>query len=164
MSIELKEIFFPKITRLFLIRLGIIIVCAYPFFAYICIPLYINGASMEPTYNRFGFNFCWRPSYWFSSPKRHDIVIVRFAGKKIMLLKRLVAFEGETVEFRDGKLLVNGVLLNEPYVRYPCDWNLPPRKVEKGNIYVVGDNRSMPILGHEFGQTSLIRVMGVPLW
>lgn len=164
MSIELKEIFFPKITRLFLIRLGIVIVCAYLFFSYLCIPLYINGGSMEPTYGRRGFNFCWRPSYWFSSPKRQGIVIVRFAGKKVMLLKRLVAFEDETVEFRDGKLLVNGVLVNEPYVRYPCDWNLPPRKVEKGNIYVVGDNRSMPIAGHEFGQTSLVRVMGAPLW
>jgi hypothetical protein len=29
---------------------------------------------------------------------------------------------------------------------------------------VVGDNRSMPIEGHHFGQTSKIRIIGVPLW
>jgi hypothetical protein len=29
---------------------------------------------------------------------------------------------------------------------------------------VVGDNRSMPIENHHFGQTSKNRIMGVPLW
>jgi hypothetical protein len=29
---------------------------------------------------------------------------------------------------------------------------------------VVGDNRSMPIEDHHFGQTSKIRVVGVPVW
>jgi hypothetical protein len=29
---------------------------------------------------------------------------------------------------------------------------------------VVGDNRSMPIEGHHFGQTSKSRIVGVPLW
>jgi hypothetical protein len=29
---------------------------------------------------------------------------------------------------------------------------------------VVGDNRSMPIEGHHFGQTSKIRIIGVPSW
>ena len=81
-----------------------------------------------------------------------------------MLLKRVVAQESERVEFRDGKLFVNEREIEEPYVHYPCDWNLPPRQVEKGFVYVVGDNRSMPIENHHFGQTSKSRIMGVPLW
>ncbi len=92
------------------------------------------------------------------------MVTVRFAGNKVMLLKRVVAVEGERVEFRDGKLFVDGKPVDEPYVRYPCDWNLPPRRVEKGSVYVVGDNRSMPIEDHYFGQTSINRIVGVPLW
>lgn len=119
---------------------------------------------MEPTYHNGGVNFCWRLRYLFSELKRHDVVAVRFAGSKIMLLKRVVAREGEWVEFRNGKLFVDGKEIDEPYVRYPSTWNLPPRHVEKDTIYVVGDNRSMPIENHHFGQASKSRVLGGPLW
>ena len=81
-----------------------------------------------------------------------------------MLLKRVVAREGEQVEFRDGKLFVDGKEIEEPYVRYPCNWNLSPREVEQDGIYVVGDNRNMPIENHHFGQASKKRIIGVPLW
>jgi signal peptidase I len=119
---------------------------------------------MEPTYRSRGINFCWRLRYLFSEPQRHDVVVVRFAGSKVMLLKRVVGLEGEQIEFRDGKLFVDGRPLQEPYVRYPCNWNLSPRKVDDHCIYVVGDNRSMPIENHYFGQASIERVMGGPLW
>ena len=81
-----------------------------------------------------------------------------------MLLKRIVALEGELLEFRDGKLFVNGRRIDEPYVHLPCDWILPPRVVERGSVYVVGDNRSMPIESHYLGQTSIQRIVGAPLW
>jgi len=119
---------------------------------------------MEPTYHNGRVNFCWRLRYLFSEPKRHDVVAVRFAGSKVMLLKRVVALEGERIEFRDGKLFVDGREIEEPYVLYPCDWNLSPRQVEKDRVYIVGDNRSMPIEDHHFGQASKGRVVGVPLW
>jgi signal peptidase I len=119
---------------------------------------------MEPTYHNGSINFCWRLKYLFSKPKRFDVVAVRLAGKKVMFLKRVVALEGEKVEFRDGKLFVNETEIEEPYVRYPCHWNLPLRQVEKDCIYVVGDNRNMPIENHFFGQTQSDRIMGVPLW
>jgi signal peptidase I len=119
---------------------------------------------MEPTYHDRSFNFCWRPGYAFSEPKRADVVLIRFAGHKVMLLKRVVASAGETVEFRDGRLFVDGRILSEPYVSFPCDWNMPPRRVEEGHVYVVGDNRSMSIERHYFGQAARNRIMGVPLW
>ena len=34
-------------------------------------------------------------------------------------------------------------LFAEPYVRLGCDWDLPPRKIEPGHVYVMGDNRSV---------------------
>ena len=119
---------------------------------------------MEPAYHDRGVNFCWRLRYVFSEPKRHDVVMIRFAGSKAMLLKRVVAREGEQVEFREGKLFVDGKEIQEPYVRYPCHWNLPLRRVEKDCVYVIGDNRNMPIENHYFGQTSKSRIVGVPLW
>jgi hypothetical protein len=36
--------------------------------------------------------------------------------------------------------------------------------VEKGCLYVIGDNRSMPIEEHLFGQTRIERIVGSPLW
>ena len=119
---------------------------------------------MEPTYRNEGINFCLRLRYLFSKPKRHDVVVVRFAGSKVMLLKRVVAVEGERVEFLDGKLLVDGKAIDEPYVVYPCNWNLSPRQVERDCVYIVGDNRNMPIENHYFGQASVKRIMGAPLW
>lgn len=119
---------------------------------------------MEPTYQDGQFNFCWRLRYAFSQPKRGDVVVVRLAGRKIMLLKRVVALEGEEVEFCDGQLFVNGRQVEEPHVRYPCGWNLQPRRVEPGHVYLIGDNRSMPIEQHQFGQTPLNRIVGSPLW
>lgn len=119
---------------------------------------------MEPTYHDGGFNFCWRLRALFSEPRRFDVVAVRFAGNKVMLLKRVVALEDEQVEFRDGKLLIDGKEIEEPYIHYPCDWNLSPRRVEKSCVYVIGDNRGMPIENHHFGQTSKVRIMGTPLW
>lgn len=92
------------------------------------------------------------------------MVVVRFAGSRVMLLKRVVGLEGERVEFRNGKFFVNGSPMEEPYVRYPCDWNLPPRKVDDNSVYVIGDNRSMAIENHYFGQVSMERIMGGPIW
>ena len=119
---------------------------------------------MEPTYHDGGINFCWRVPFLFLGPKRYDVVAVRFAGSRVMLLKRVVALEGEQVEFRDGKFFVDGRQARELYVRYPCNWNLPPRRVEKDCVYVIGDNRNMPIENHYFGQTLKKRIVGVPLW
>jgi signal peptidase I len=163
-SKKIRQFIFPPLTPRFLIRLSLTAISAYLFFSYVCLPLRIKGNSMEPTYRNGGINFCWRLRYLFSEPKRYNVVAVRFAGSKVMLLKRVVAIEGEHVEFRDGKLFVDGKLINESYVRYSCNWNLAPRQVEKDAVYVVGDNRNMPIENHYLGQASVKRVVGAPLW
>ncbi len=119
---------------------------------------------MEPTYVKGDFNFCFRLRYMFSTPERHDVVAIRLAGEKVILLKRVVGLEGDVVGFRDGALFVNEKKMNETYIRFPSGWNLCPRKVDKDHVYVVGDNRSVPIDVHQFGQTSRERIIGAPLW
>jgi signal peptidase I len=161
---KIRPFFFPSLTPKFLVRALLVALFAYLFFGHIFIPLRIKGDSMEPTYHNGSVNCLWKLRYIFSKPKRYDVVTVRFAGSRLMLLKRVVAVEGEKVEFRSGKLFVDGKEIKEPYIRYPCNWDLPPRQVEKGCVYVVGDNRSMPIEDHHFGQTSIKRILGVPLW
>lgn len=161
---KIRQFFFPSLTPIFLIRLVFVTLFAYLFFGHICTPFRIEGYSMEPTYHNGAINFCWKLRYLFSQPKRYDVVIVRLSGQRVMLLKRVVAVQGEQIAFRDGKIFVNSKEMNEPYLRYPCNWNLPPRKVEAGCLYVVGDNRSGPMENHHFGQTLIKRIMGVPLW
>ncbi len=161
---KVRRFFFPPFTIKFLIRVSVVALVAYLFFDRICVPIRIEGSSMEPTYCSGGVNFCWRLNYTFAKPKRFDVVAVRLAGRKVMLLKRVIALEGESVEFREGKLLVDGQGIDEPYLRYPCTWNLSARRVDPGCVYVVGDNRKMPIENHYFGQTPMRRIMGVPLW
>ncbi len=161
---RIRGFLFPAFTRKYLIRVIIVAVCAYVFFGHICLPFRIHGRSMEPTYRDGGVNFCWRPRYLFSEPKRYDVVTVRLAGKRVMLLKRVVALAGETIEFRNGNILVDGKEITEDYIRYPCDWNLSPRQVKQGRVYVVGDNRNIDMERHDFGQTPVHRIIGAPLW
>jgi signal peptidase I len=161
---KIRQFFFPSLTPRFLIRIIAVAIFAYLFFSYIFLPLRIQGSSMEPTYRSGSINFCWRLRYLFSKPRRYDVVVIRFAGTKVMLLKRVVALEGEQIEFRNGQLLVDGKAMDEPYVHHPSSWNLSSRQVEKDSVYVVGDNRSMPIENHYFGQASMKRIMGAPLW
>jgi signal peptidase I len=160
----LKKFLFPAMTRKYLIRVSLVIVSAFLFFNFICVPFRIKGYSMMPTYQNGELNFCFRPRYLFSTPDRHDVVAIRLAGQSIMLLKRVVGLEGDIVEFCKGKLFINGEETDEAYVRYPWDWNLPPRKVVKDHVYVLGDNRHVPIHIHQFGQTPVNRIIGEPLW
>lgn len=159
-SSPLKKFLFPKLNRKFFLRVTLLIAASYIIFGHLLIPLHVKGVSMEPTYHDNSFAFCWRLSYLFSEPRRPDIVAVRFAGRKVMLMKRVVATAGETVEFRSGTLFVNGKAVYEPYIIYNSDWELAPRTVRKNHVYVVGDNRGTDISRHKFGEVHRNRIAG----
>ncbi len=161
---SLKKFLLPKPDRPYLIRLLIVALVAFIVFKYICIPFRVHGNSMWPTYTDGSINFCLTPRYLVESPGRKDIVTIRLAGNRVMLLKRVVALERQTVAFKNGRLYVNGQKVNEPYAAGPCDWELPPRVVKPDHVYVVGDNRAVPLEKHHFGQTPIDRIVGSPLW
>jgi len=160
----LRAFLFPRWTPLYLLRVAAVAVFSLLFFTFVLRPFVVRGSSMEPTYPDGSFHFLLRPRYLLSEPRRGEVVAVRLAGERVILLKRVVALEGEEVAFREGVLYVNGRPLTEPYVKGPCDWELPPRRVVPGHLYVVGDNRSMPLEQHDFGQVSRGRILGAPLW
>ncbi len=164
MNNRLREFLLPRIDRRYLLRVAVVALVAYVVFGHVLMPARIKGSSMEPAYRNGRVNLCFRLRYLFSEPRHGDLVMVKFRRGRFMYLKRVVAVAGDTVEFRGGVLLVNGREVDEPYVVNPCDWDQPPRKVETGNIYVVGDNRDMPIEDHSFGSADLKRVKGAPLW
>lgn len=63
------------------------------------------------------------------------------------IVKRVIATEGQTVDvdFAAGTVFVDGVLLEEPYVREPT-WTAEgmefPLTVPEGCLFVMGDNRN----------------------
>lgn len=156
----LHRFLFPPLNKRYLLRLVGLGLSCYLIFGYILIPLRIQGQSMEPTYRNGSFAFCWRPHYLFSPVQHFDVVTVRFTGRSVMLLKRIIGLPGETVEFRQGKLYVNGHEIKEPYVHQRSNWNLPPRIIAPEHVYVVGDNRGTSMTRHRFGQVKIERIVG----
>lgn len=160
----LKKFFLPSFTRAFLIRLLAIALITFVLFKTVFIPLRIRHISMEPTYRNGSFVIGYRLAYTMSNPERRDVVMIKLAGTEVMYLKRVVGLPGDTVEFRNGVLVVNGEEQDEPYVQGPCNWDMEPRKVKDDYIFVAGDNRDMDISRHKLGQTPKSRIAGVPLW
>jgi len=115
---------------------------------------------MLPTYRDRSLNFVNHLAYLRHEPQRGDVVAIRLSGKHAMYMKRIIGLPGETVEFADGHVLINGKILEEPYRKFPCDWNRAPVTLSPTQYFVVGDNRSMPQNYHTFGECERERILG----
>lgn len=149
----------PKLTA---IRIVATVVVCLILFKYILIPIRVDGPSMSPTYRESSVHFVNRLAFLMREPRRFDVVAIRYSGQSIMLMKRIIAMPGETIEFVDGRVLINGRFLDEPYLKYECDWNLRPDhyQLRDDEYYVVGDNRSMPFENHTQGVARRERIVG----
>jgi len=127
---------------------------------FVLLPIRVQGISMMPTYKPNKVNFINRLAYLFHPPRRGDIVAIKLAGPHVMYLKRVVGLPGETVAFHDGHILINGEVLEEPYLIYRCNWEHEPEQVGPDEYYVVGDNRSMDFFDHEQGRSTRDRIVG----
>ena len=102
----------PKVT---LVRVAVLIVTCFVVFRFILLPARIEGISMLPTYKDRSVNFVNRLAYRWHEPRRGDVVGIRLAGPHVMYMKRIIGLPGETVAFVDGRVLINGEVLDEPY-------------------------------------------------
>jgi signal peptidase I len=158
----------PKIT---LARIVILSVVCVVVFKFVLLPIRIDGISMLPTYKDKSMNFINRLAYWRHEPQRGDVVGIRLAGPNnpyrapgVMFMKRIVGMPGETLAFAHGQLLINGTVLDEPYVKSAYDWNSDPVAIGPRQYYVVGDNRSMPKENHEQGRAERDQIVGKVLF
>jgi signal peptidase I len=82
-------------------------------------------------------------------------------------IKRVIALPGETVEGRDGRIFVNGKVLDEPYLTGLTVDGFEPKKVPEGMLWVMGDNRGHSSDSRVFGTIDEGDVVGraiVRIW
>ena len=158
----------PKVT---LARAAILVVTCLVVFKFVLLPIRVEGVSMLPAYKDKSVNFVNRLAYLRREPRRGDVVGIRLSGTNVlyrapgvMYMKRIVGLPGEAVAFANGRLLIDGAALDEPYVKGPCDWNRAPDTVGPNQYFVVGDNRSMPRDNHVFGMAEKEQIVGKVLF
>ena len=104
-------------------------------------------------------------------PEAGDIVVVHNVGLRHYdkpIIKRVIATEGQTVHIdgANNKVYVDGKLLNEPYIAPPTINQNFTVTVEKGCVFVMGDNRmnSKDSRSAEIGQIDKREILGKALF
>jgi signal peptidase I len=147
----------PKRT---LARVVVLVTVCFVVFKFILLPIRVEGSSMLPTYREHGINFVNRLAYRHQEPKRGDVVAVRTTGLHIMYMKRIIGLPGETVAFHQGHAVIDGKVLPEPYIKFACDWDVPPESLGPDEYFCVGDNRSMTPAEHFKFKAPRSRIVG----
>jgi signal peptidase I len=141
----------------------------------------IPSESMSDTLERGDRVFVNKLSYRLHDVNRGDVVVfARPPGQPDDgikdLIKRVIGLPGETLEFRDCQVVVDGLVLEEPYVDRAC--TTPPAEsvdpeqdakvtVPDGMVFVMGDNREGSFDSRYFGpidQDSIVGRAFVIVW
>lgn len=106
----------------------------------------VEGHSMEPTLRDREWLFVNKAAYLMGNPKVGDIVILEdpsaYGGQKDYLVKRVVGIAGDRIEIYNKELYRNGVKVTEKYTDVEIeDLDFMPVVVQKGQYFVMGDNR-----------------------
>ena len=157
----MRTLLFGRNPKWTLIRIAVLVAVSGVVFGFVLLPIRIAGISMLPAYPNGSLNLVNRLAYLRHEPQRGDVVSIRPTGPHVLFMKRIIGLPGETVAFVDGRVLINGKMLEEPYEEnLACDWNSPPVTLAFDEYYFVGDNRSMPPEDHEHGVKKRIYVVG----
>lgn len=111
-------------------------------------PYMVEGSSMYPTLVNHERLVVDKLSYFVTDPQRGEIVVFRYPKDESRdFIKRVIAVGGDTIEMRNGRVLVNGNAMEEDYI-----WKEDPKGanrsdyrkavVPRGHIFVLGDNRN----------------------
>ena len=95
---------------------------------------------------------------------RGDIVIAKV--DKFKVVKRIIALPNETVQIVDGKVYIDGVLLEENY----CDTTefagvvREPYRLSENEYFLMGDNRSGSEDSRVYGGVNIENIRGVAIY
>jgi signal peptidase I len=107
-------------------------------------PVQVEGTSMEPRLQHQERLFINKFAYHFEPIERGDIVVFNYPkDTSKSYIKRVIGLPGEWVTVKKGRVLVDGKLLTEPYLRRPFvdEESYAPVHVGPNEYYVLGDHR-----------------------
>lgn len=109
---------------------------------FVITPVQVEGASMYPTLKDNEILLLKKYDHSF---ERFDIIVFNYNGSK--LIKRIVGFPGEYVEYKDNKLFINDKQVKENFIstQKTGDFKLEELgydKIPHDSYFVMGDNRT----------------------
>lgn len=131
-------------------------------------PFSVTGDSMQGAADDGATVVANRLSYLFGEPGRGDIVVMQQPrdGASGMIIKRVVGLPGETVEMRGCDVVINGVVLDEPYrsdasaASGECDVDAAATLIDDGHVFVLGDMRDRSDDSRYFGTVRFDLIVG----
>lgn len=123
----------------------------------------VDGHSMLPNFDTDQFIIVSRLSYILGEPRRGDVVVFHYPLQSDRdFIKRVIGLPGETVTILEGRVYINGKLLDEPYIENFCrgkscdgEWVVGPDQV-----FVLGDNRNASKDSQDFGPVDRKYIIG----
>ncbi|UHA73957.1 signal peptidase I [Paenibacillus sp. 481] len=139
-------------------------------------PFIVDGPSMEPNFWTGERLIVNKMLYDFRDPEVGEVVVFHVPRENRDLIKRVIGVAGDTIEYRDDDLLVNGKKVAEPYIQQALDEAhkngklysnrdfpnemVTETKVPAGHIFVMGDNRGNSTDSRSLGFIPLKDVIG----
>jgi signal peptidase I len=141
--------------------------------SFVAQPYKVQGESMERTLEPDQYVLVDKLTPRFDTYKRGDIVVFHPPANWVQeggepYIKRVIGVGGDTVELKDGNVLVNGVQLTEPYV-FQENGAVQPTEdlagvgrwvVPEGELFLMGDHRGNSADSREFGPVEIGQVIG----
>lgn len=138
----LREYLSPLWEILKIILLALLIVMPIRYFLFQ--PFIVKGQSMEPGFSSGDYLIIDEITYRFREPLRGEVIVFKYPlNLSHRYIKRIIGLPGERVEIKNGKVYINGNLLNESaYLPLGTE---TPGKIEvvlgENEYFVLGDNR-----------------------
>jgi signal peptidase I len=126
----------------------------------------VRQRSMELTLEQNDRVLVSKLDYRFGVPQRGDIIVFNPpTDSTIPYVKRVIAVGGDTIDLRDGKVYVNGKLIEYAETRgQPTTPQAPrityPFKLPQGEVFVLGDNRQSSSDSRTFGSVPVGNIIG----
>ena len=117
----------------------------------------LEGSSMEPNFHA-GQVF----RIEIISPadlKRGDLILYKFNNSS-MFIQRVVGLPNETVEIRNGQIVINGEPLVEPYQVMAPSYTMKEKSLGKNEYFMLGDNRESSADSHVLGPVKWDQILG----
>jgi len=130
--------------------------------AFVVKPFTIHQVSMRPTLEEGDRILLNRLVYHFREPARGDVIVFHSPINDTEdLVKRIVGVAGDRVAVTGGKLYVNSVAQDEPYLlEQDFSGEMAETLVPSEEVFVMGDNRNNSGDSRLFGPISTTGIIG----